>query len=85
MKMEKQMSGRQMFAGQVETESTQRNFNNQSLPGSSLSITPSRTVLIYGDSTLPELGPLSTFSRCLRGIYNERLWSLMFLKNKQAK
>lgn len=41
MKMEKQMSGRQMFAGQVETENTERNFNNQRLQGSSLSTTPS--------------------------------------------
>lgn len=72
LKMEKQAFGKQMFAGPHRDNGTQRDFNKQTLPGSSLSIHLVHTmvhllhtVVICDDSPFPGLGPLSTFFRKL--------------------
>ena len=46
------------------------NFRKQTLLGSSLSPCLLYTILIYGDSSLPGTGPLSTFSFFFLNIYN---------------
>lgn len=72
LKMEKQAFGKQMFAGPHRDNGTQRDFNKQTLPGSSLSlhlvhtmVHLLHTVVICDDSPFPGLGPLSTFFRKL--------------------
>ena len=70
--VEKQLFGKQMFAGPHRDNGTQRDFNKQTLPGSSLSIHLVHsmvhllhTVVTCDDSPFPGTGPLSTFFRKL--------------------
>lgn len=55
-----------MFAGHAETV-RQRGILKNTLLGSSLCTHPVHTIVIYGESSLPETGPLSTFFRQLGG------------------
>ena len=66
LKMEKQVFGKQMFAGPHRDNGAQRDTHKQTLPGSSLSIHLAHTIVhllhtivICNDSPFPGIGPLS--------------------------
>ena len=55
MKMEKQMFGKQMFAGSCRDNGMQKeNFDKQTWPGSSLSVYLVLSTVISGDGSFPE-------------------------------
>lgn len=94
LKMEKQVFGKQMFAGPHRDNGAQRDTHKQTLPGSSLSIHLAHTIVhllhtivICNDSPFPGIGPLSTFFRKLGSLskFLMNLWTLIVFRSKHAK
>ena len=69
MEMEKQVFSNVPWATQRSWD-TERNFNKQTLLGSSLSMHLVHTIVIHGDISLPGTGPLFAFFQAVRGKVN---------------
>lgn len=67
--MEKQIFGKQIYAGLGKDDGTERIVNRQTLLGPSLSTYLVQTIssMVIAPSSLPRIGPLSTFFRKLGG------------------